>query len=161
VAKKEAAREAALEKSARTLQLKPGQKQVRVGMGKRLHALIRRNKDGSTRRYWVCRFAIAGTLRVREMSFGAVELSTLAAVRQRVLDEIAKPLNEGVADPIAKTKADAEAGRGPPTFGEVFADYVRAHRATWSNEAKMNVAPKNLNGMPSCKGSSTGSESIR
>jgi integrase len=135
--KKEAAREAALERRARTLALPSGKAQARLGMGKRLYCLIRRNRNGSISRYWVARFTVAGTGKVREMSLGLVDLSTLAEARRRVLDEIAKPLHAGIADPIDAAekarKAAEEAAKGPPRFAEVFEDYIRAHRATWSN----------------------------
>jgi integrase len=136
-AKKEAARAPDLEAAARLTQLPEGKAQVRIGMGQRLHCLIRRNANGSTSRYWVCRYTVAGTGKAREMSFGLVELTSLAEVRAKVRAEIAKPLHEGVADPFAKKaedKAAAEAlAKGPPTLREVFEEFIRSRRATWRN----------------------------
>ena len=132
-----AADEARLAKQARETPLPARRIQMRLSMTERLYCLIRRNRDGSVSRYWVARYTVPGSGRVREVAVGQVDLTTLKEARKLVEDRIARPLDRGVADPVAKAKADAkaakESAKGPPKFGEVFEKYIDIHKAKWSN----------------------------
>ncbi len=80
---------------------------------------------------WVLRITIAG--KRREMGLGAYPLVTLAEAREKA--EVARKAVSQGQDPIANRKAEVveEAPPEIPTFTQVAARYIRAHRHGWSN----------------------------
>ena len=118
--KKEQARERALEKKARTTELPDGKSADAAGHGQAALLLDQAQPRRLDQPLLGGEVHRAGTGKVREKSLGLVDLSTLEEARKRVLDEIAKPLHEGVDDPVAKAKearkAAEVAAKGLPTF---------------------------------------------
>lgn len=80
---------------------------------------------------WVLRITIAG--KRREMGLGSYPLTSLAEAREKA-DTARKAVVKG-QDPIAQRKAEMVEEVAPemPTFTQVAAWYIRAHRHGWSN----------------------------
>ncbi|HPB75802.1 MAG TPA: integrase arm-type DNA-binding domain-containing protein, partial [Chromatiaceae bacterium] len=80
---------------------------------------------------WVLRITVAG--KRREMGLGSYPLISLAEAREKAL--VARKSVVKGQDPIASRKVELVAEVPPemPTFTQVAARYIRAHRHGWSN----------------------------
>ena len=80
---------------------------------------------------WVMRITVAG--KRREMGLGSYPLTSLAEARDKA-DAARKAVVKG-QDPIAQRKVEMmeESPPAMPTFTQVAARYIRAHRHGWSN----------------------------
>lgn len=84
-------------------------------------------------RVWIYRYSVAG--KQTEMGLGGYPTVSLAEARQKATE--ARALRKQGIDPLEHRKqqeATAEAtGSGIPTFTQVAAAYIRAHRRSWQN----------------------------
>jgi len=89
---------------------------------------------GTSAKSWIFRYQIDG--RRRDMGLGPVDLVSLAAARDRVLD-LRRGIRAGI-DPLEarkQKKADRQIKAPKPlTFAEAASAYIEAHEAGWSDK---------------------------
>jgi integrase len=120
--------------AAKVRTAKPG----RYGDGGGLYLLVRSPEA----RFWVFRYTIAGTGRLRDMGLGAASGPTAtslaearekaAELRRRVKDGI-DPLQQREADAAAARAAEQKAAARAKTFRDVADLFISAHEAGWRN----------------------------
>jgi Arm DNA-binding domain len=98
---------------------------IHDGLGLYLQTTI--GTDGTPRKSWIYRFAIAG--REHKMGLGAFPVVSLKEAR----DKAAALIRQGI-NPIEDATRTAVAIR-KTTFGEIARDYIAAHRSAWRSAA--------------------------